>query len=131
MPSGAVTLAVTTQVPLDGMVDAPRLMLPDPGAAVAAPEQLFVRPFGDATVRPAGVASAKATPVGATKLLGFRSEKLTTVVRPGRNLFGRNVFVMTGGATTSSVAEAAFPAPATFALTLLVVLFFTPGLVPV
>jgi hypothetical protein len=58
-------------------------------------------------------------------------ENVTPVVPPGRIFGAVNVLVMAGGAITTSVAEALFPAPDTAAETLPVTLFFTPGVVPV
>src|ERR1700691_244265 len=109
MPSGAVTLAVTMQVPPLAIVPPARLMVPTPAIAVAVPPQVEVKPLKVATTRPEGSESVKATPVSPTKLFGFVMEKLTEVVPPGRNLLGRKALVMLGGATTSSVAEAWFP----------------------
>jgi hypothetical protein len=130
MPSGAVTAAVTVQVPLDEIEPPERLMVPEPGDAVVVPPQVELKPLGLATTKPGGRASVKATPVSAAKLFGFAMERLTVVVPPGRNLLGVKALVITGGATTSSVAEAWFPAPAIAAKTLPEMLFCTPALMP-
>jgi hypothetical protein len=106
MPSGAVTVAVTVQLPLIVIEPPERLMLAEPGDAVAVPPQVEVRLLTAATVRPAGKESVNATPVSGTKLFGFVMEKLTVVVPPGRNLLGTNALLIDGGATTSSVAKA-------------------------
>jgi hypothetical protein len=126
-----VTVAVTVQLPLDGIEAPERLMVPDPAFAVAVPPLQFeVKPLGLATTSPDGSGSAKATPVSAAKLFGFVMTKLTVVVPPGRNLPGEKVLVILGGAITRIEAVAWFPDPAV-ELTLLVALFCTPGLIPV
>ena len=131
MPSGAVTVAVTVQLPLLGIPPPERLMIIDPGVAMAVPPQVEVKPLGLATTKPAGSESVKATPVSATKLFGLVIEKLTVVVPPGMNLLGTNDLLITGGATTSRVADAVLPDPAILATTLPVTLFLTPAVSPV
>src|SRR3982751_4360005 len=103
MPSGAVTVAVTVQAPLDEIEPLDRLIAPEPGDAVAVPPQVEIKPLGLATTKPDGRASVKATPVSAAKLFGFVMEKLTVVVPPGRNLLGTNALLMDGGAITVRV----------------------------
>ena len=52
MPSGAVTVAVTVQFPLDPIVPPERLMVPDPAFAVVVPPQVELKPLGLATTNP-------------------------------------------------------------------------------
>ena len=61
MPSGAVTFTVTVQVPLLTIEPPVKLMIPEPAVAVAVPPQVELNPLGEATTRPDGSESVKAT----------------------------------------------------------------------
>jgi hypothetical protein len=66
-----VTFTEKVQELLAAIVPPERLIVPEPATAVMVPlPQVPVRPFGVATIRPAGSVSLKATPVNAV-VLGF------------------------------------------------------------
>ena len=101
----------------------------EPAVAVAVPPQVELNPLGEATTRPDGSESVKATPVNPMKLFGFAMEKLTAAVPPGRIFAGVNALLMieaSGRKKTSRVAEAWLPVPPSFEVTWLVTLFLTP-----
>src|SRR5579863_6393679 len=110
------------QLPLIAIEPPARLIVPEPGVAVAIPPQVEVRPLGVATTSPAGSASVNATPVSAAKLFGFVIEKLTVVVPPGRNLLGTKLLLMDGGNSTAIEAVAPSPSRDSFELRPLTVL---------
>lgn len=61
-----VTLTVTLQDELAANVPADKLTADDPATAVAVPPQVLLRAGVDATTRPAGMLSVKASPVNPT-----------------------------------------------------------------
>ena len=128
----AVTLTAKVQDAVAGRVALVRLMFLDPAmAAMAPPPQLPLSPFGVATTSPEGKVSVNPTAVRATVVLGLVIVKLKAVELPITSVVAANDLLMTGGATTVIVAEAALPAPPCNEVTALVVLLFTPGMTPV
>jgi hypothetical protein len=97
---------------------------------VSVPPQ--VEADAEATVRPAGSVSVKATPVSATELAaGSVMVKVSELVAPVAMLAGLNDLAMVGGATTARLAEAVPPVPPSVEVTEPVVLFLVPGVLPV
>jgi hypothetical protein len=85
-----------------------------------------------ATVRPVGSVSIKATPVRATVLAaGLVMVNVSEVVAFRAMLLGLNTLAIDGGATTLIEAEAVPPVPPSVEVTLPVVLFCKPAVVPV
>ena len=109
------------QLPPAAIEPPERLIVPEPGLAVAVPPQLEFTALGVFTIRPAGRVSVNATPVSAAVALGFMMVTLTVVVPPGRILSGEKLLLTTAGATTASAALAWFPVkpdPVTLLVTL-------------
>jgi len=109
-------------------------MLPDPAVAVIVPPpHLPVRPLGVETTRPAGKVSVKPTPVNVVEPLGLVMVKLSEVELFSTTLPEPKDFAIVGGtiATTVTLADAVPPAPPSTEVTVLVVLFFVPNVVPV
>jgi hypothetical protein len=104
-------------------------MLLLPASAVTAPPHPLVRPLGDATTRPSGNASEKASPDAAT-VLKFAILKVKVVVPFSGILDAPNAFSIAGGPTTSNESVAGAPVPPWFddGVTLL---SFGPTVVPV
>ena len=129
-----VTVTVTVQVPLAGMVPPVRLMEVAAGAAVRVPPQVFDCTTGLATTMPVGSASVKFAPVKAMVFV-LVSVKLKVVLVLMGNTDSANDLLMDGGVATTKVAVAALPLtpsvdPGSTAATLLVMLFFTPLVEP-
>ena len=109
-----------------------RLIELEPTVAVEVPPQLDVRPLGVATTRPEGSVSLKATPASATELAtGLLMVKVKLLVPFKGIVVGLKALAIKGGATTTMLADAVPPLPASVDVTALVVLFFAPALVPV
>ncbi len=107
-------------------------MLPEPATAVAVPPQVLVRPLGVATTRPAGRVSVKATPVSAAVLAaGLVMVKVSEVVPFSGTAGAPKALAIDGGASTLMLVEAVPPVPPSVEVTLPVVLFFVPAVVPV
>lgn len=130
MPSGAVTAALTVQLPLGAIETPERVIVAEPAFAEVVPPQLEIKPFGAATVKPAGRMSVKATPVSPAKPFGFAIEKLTVVEPSGTNLSGVKALLITGGDTTVMIAVAVLPSKLSSETTVLVTLDATPGVPP-
>jgi hypothetical protein len=117
---------------LVAMLPPVRLTEPDPATAVAVPPQVFVSPFGVATMSPTGNTSVKATPVSATALAArLVIVKVSEVVPFSGIAAAPNPLAIDGGATTLMLAEAVPPVPPSMEVMLPVVLFFVPAVVPV
>jgi hypothetical protein len=85
-----------------------------------------------ATVRPVGNVSVNATPVNPTTLAaGFVIVKLSDVVPFSAIVAGLKALASDGGATTLILVDAVPPVPPSVEVTLPVVLFLVPALVPV
>src|SRR6266567_1017391 len=96
------------------------------------PPQLPVSPFGVETTRPAGSVSVNATPVSEMVLItGLVMVKLKLVEPFNETVAKPNDFVMVGGLATVTLADAVLPVPPLVEVTVPVVLFFTPEVVPV
>jgi len=127
-----VTFTLKVHEPLAAIVAPVRLTVPDPAVAVIAPPpQLPVSPFGVETTRPAGNESVTLTPVSAMNALGLLMVKLSEV-DPFCGMFvAPKDLAIVGTATTETVAEPVLPVPPSTEVTALVVLLFTPAVVPV
>jgi hypothetical protein len=109
-----------------------KVIAPEPAVAVTVPPQEPVRLLGVATTIPVGRPSVNPTPVRATVFAeGFVAVKLTVEVPPGAIKLGAKVSASEGGPTTEMVADAVPPVPPSVELTVPVVLFFAPAVVPV
>ena len=127
-----VTLTTKVQLLLTAIVPPVSEMLPDPATAVAVPPQVLLSPLGVATTIPAGNVSVNATPVSATVLAaGFVMVKVSEVVPFNGIAVAPKALAIDGGATTLMLAEAVPPVPPSVDVTLPVVLFFCPAVVPV
>jgi hypothetical protein len=84
-----------------------------------------------ATTSPAGNVSVNATPVSDTVFAaGLVIVNVRLVVPFSGIVAAPNAFVIAGGATTITLAEAVFPFPPSVELTAVVVLFCTPAATP-
>ncbi len=111
---------------------ADRVTLFDPAVAVATPPQVLVSPLGVATINAPGKVSVNATPFSGDVLAaGLVMVKLSVVLLPTTMLAAPNALAIEGGATTGRLADAVPPVPPSVDVTLPVVLFFVPPLVPV
>jgi hypothetical protein len=125
-PSTEVTVTLLFLAPAvvpvtftDNVQDAPAARVPpdrltedDPAAPVAVPPQLLVNVGVEATTRPAGKLSLKATPVNAIAFTAvFEIVKLKLVLPLSGIVAAPKVFVMLGGVATVSLAVAVFPVP--------------------
>src|SRR5258708_161175 len=107
-------------------------MGPEPAPAVAVPPQVLVRALGVATTSPAGSVSVKATPVSAAVLAaGLVMVKVSEVVPFSGTAGAPKALAIDGGASTLMLVEAVPPVPPSVEVTLPVVLFFVPAVVPV
>ena len=77
-----------------------KLTTEEAGTAPAEPPQVFAKPLGVATTRPAGRLSVKFTPVNVVDLFGLLMENVRLVLLPVNIGFAVNDFAITGGATT-------------------------------
>ena len=106
----------------------------EPQAAVIEPPEqpmLPVKPQGVPMTRPAGRLSLKPTPVSAPALFGLASVNFKPV-DPFSGIDDASNFLVTVGGigATVRVAEAVPPVPPSLDVTALVVLFFTPAVMP-
>jgi len=109
---------------------APVRAMPVGEVVVNVPPQVVAEEL--ATVSPIGSVSVKATPVSGTVLApGLVMVKVSDVVVFSAMVTGLKALAIEGGATTVMEAEAVPPAPPSVEVTLPVVLFWTPALVPV
>src|SRR5579883_2982999 len=101
-------------------------------AVIVPPPHDPVRPLGDATTRPDGRESLKATPVSEMVVLGLVRVKLRALELPAAMVAGVNDWAMVGGASafTVRVAVAAVPAADWLVVTVEVVFTFDPVVVP-
>jgi len=124
-----VTVTLKAQVPPAATV-APESEIVLPPLVVKVPPQTVLVPL--ATVRLVGSTSVNATPVSPTGLTtGLVMVKFSDVVVFTAMELGLNALAIEGGATTTMLAEAAPPVPPSFEVTVLVVLFLVPAIVPV
>src|SRR5882724_6008341 len=99
-------------------------------AVMVPPPQLPVRPFGVETTRPAGNVSLKPTPVSVVPVLLFWIVKVKLVDPFSGMLAAPNALMITGGATTVTLAFEVLPVPPSVEVTC-TLLFFAPAVVPV
>src|SRR5581483_10069462 len=115
-----VTVTVTMQLAL-ATSEAPDSEIEVGAVSVIVPPQTLALAFG--TDRPAGNVSVNPTPVSVVDPLGLVMLKVQPVVEPTVILVGLKDVVMTGGATTVTLAEAVPPVPPFEDVTWPVVLF--------
>jgi hypothetical protein len=100
--------------------------------AVIVPDpQEPVRSLGAATWSPVGRLSVNATPPRLCAAFGLVIVKLKLVVPFSGIVAAPNTLLIVGGVTTVTLAEAVPPVPPSVELIAVVVLFFTPTVVPV
>lgn len=127
------TFTLNVHEPLAWMTAPVRLTLFDPAAAVIVPlPQDPFRPFGVATTIPEGRASVNATPVSVAVFpAGLVTVKLKLVV-PFTGIFAApNDLLIAGGNSTVTFAVAVPPLPPSVEVTVPVMLFCAPIVVPV
>src|SRR5260370_23901469 len=104
--------------------------IPVGGVVVNVPPQALAEEL--ATVSPVGSVSVKATPVSGTVLApGLVMVKVSDVVVFSAMVAGLKALAIEGGATTVMEAEAVPPAPPSVEVTVPVVLFWSPAVIPV
>ena len=110
-----------------------RLMEPEAAIAVIAPPpQEPLRPFGVATIKPAGRLSVNDIPVSGVLFTGgLVMVKLREVEPFSGTVAPPNALVIVGGEATAMVAEAVLPVPPFVEVTVPVVLFCVPELMAV
>jgi hypothetical protein len=108
---------------------APERAMPVGAVNVTVPPQTVAVEFG--TVNPFGRVSVKLTPVSASAVFGLVIVNVSELVPLTAIVVGLNAFAIEGGAITVTLADAVPPVPPSTEVTLLVVLFFTPAVVPV
>jgi hypothetical protein len=127
-----VTFTTRAQVLFTATVPPDSETLPDPAVAVAVPPQVFVSPLGVVTTSPAGSVSVNATPVSAAVFAaGFVIESVSEVVPFSGTADAPKAFAIEGGASTVTEADAVPPVPPCVEVTVLVVLFCVPAVMPV
>jgi len=112
-------------------VPPPKFSVVSPGVAFQVPVQVVPGLAGFATFSPAGKLSLKLTPVNVVDALGFVSVRVIVLTPFSGMVVGLNALVTVGGDATVIEALPVFPVPAFVDVTLPVVLFFTPPVVPV
>jgi len=126
------TFTLSVQLLLVATVTPLNEMLPEPATAVAVPAQVLASPFGVATTRPAGRASAKPTPVRATVLApGFVMVKVNEVEPFSGIVDVPKALLIVGAAAALRFAEAVLPVPPLVELIVPVVLTKLPATVAV
>src|SRR5260221_10441131 len=131
MPGGPVPVTDKVQELAAAPVPPARVRMFVPAVAVATPPQVLASPLGVATINAPGKVSVNATPVRATVFAaGLVMVKVSVVLLP-TTMIPPNALAMEGGATTAIDAEAVPPVPPLAEVTLPVVLFLVPPVVPV
>jgi hypothetical protein len=109
---------------------APLSAIPVGAVVVSVPPQTVAEAL--ATVKPVGNVSVNATPVKATAFAaGLVIVNVSDVVAFSAIDAGLNTLAIEGGTTTLTLAEAVPPVPPSVEVTLPVVLFLVPAVVPV
>src|SRR5262249_8410842 len=108
-----------------------KLSVVSPALGVKVPPQEVLAPGVAATCNPEGSESVNATPVSDTVELGLVMVNVSVVVPLRAMLDEPNPLLIEGGATTVMLADAVLPLPPLVEVTLPVVLFFIPAVVPV
>src|SRR6266436_5962475 len=104
--------------------------MPVGAVVVSVPLHVVADPL--VTVSPAGRVSVNATPVSGSALAaGLVMVKVREVVAFSAIVDGLNTFAMDGGASTFTLAVAVPPVPPSVDVTFPVVLFCSPGAIPV
>jgi len=126
-----VTFTAKVQEVEAARVSPVRLIRFVPAVAVIVPvPQEPVRPLGVEITRPAGSVSVKPTPVKVVEVFGLLMVKLRLVDPLSGMLAAPKTLLITGGATTVTLAFDVFPAPASVEV-IVTLLFFIPAVVPV
>src|SRR5882724_604807 len=132
-PVVPVTLTEIVQDAAGAKVAPVKLTLDETATAVVVPPHVLVKPFGVATIKPAGSASVNATPFSVKLTLVLLSVKVR-LVEPFRGIVtAPKAFAIVGGLMTVMLADAGLALvspPASVAVTLLEVLFCTPSVTP-
>jgi len=124
-----VTVTLNWHWPFAAMV-APVRAMPVGAVVVSVPPQTVVDAL--ATVKPVGSVSVNATPVRETAFAaGLVIVNVSEVVAFSAMLAGLKTLAIEGGAITLMLAEAVPPVPPSVEVTLPVVLFLVPAVVPV
>ncbi len=110
--------ALLARVPADKLTD------PDPAAAVAVPPQVLLRFGVEATTKPAGRLSMKASPVSARFVFGLVMVIVSEVVPFSGMLVAAKAFWTEGAVATVRLAEAVLPVPPFVEVTLPVVFVY-------
>ena len=127
-----VTATLMVQEPLTGIVPPDRPIEAEPAFAVNVTPQEPVRLFGEATTMPAGRLSVNETPESAIVFAdGLDAVKVRVEAPFGAINVGAKVSASDGGPMTVRLADAVPPVPPAVELTVPVVLFFAPAVVPV
>lgn len=116
------------------LMEAPESVIEEPPAAavMVPPPQAPVKPLGLATSNPTGSVSVSATPVIATGFVaGLVIVKLRVVTPLSETFEEPNAMATDGGPTTLMLADAVPPVPPSKEVTVPVVLFWVPAVVPV
>jgi len=127
----AVTLTETVHVPSAAMAPPEKVSVVSFAFGAKVPPQLVDAPGVEATARPEGRASVKATPVSSFDALGLVMVKVSVVVPPGEMLAAPKAFAIDGGDSTVRLADAVVPVPPSVEVTAPVMLFFAPAVVAV
>jgi hypothetical protein len=125
-----VTSTLTVHAPLAATVPPVSWTSELPDAAVNVPPHELTGFGGSATTRPDGNESVTPSPVTATAFVLVMSSAIRTVAFCGTNS-AANDLTIDGGVSTSRFAVATLPFVVSAELTVLVVLAFVPGVVPV
>src|SRR5215470_5869661 len=129
------TSTLKVQLPPAATMPPLKFRLVSPVAGMNVPPQVSVVFGGAATIMPLGKVSVNPTPVSATVALGLVMVKLIVTTPLSGATVLENDLVIVGGATTVIWALAVPPLPVLVPplaeVTLPVVLFFTPAVVPV
>lgn len=129
--ASAVTFKVMEHDAPEGIVPPLKLTVVLPAAAANAPPQLSMALGVAATCKLDGKLSVTATPVNAAAEFGLVIVRVRLVVPFTETVVAPNAFLMEGGATTVTLAEAMPPVPPSFEVTVEVMLFFGPKVAPV
>jgi hypothetical protein len=125
-----VTVTLNEQLPLAARLPPLKLIMFGAVVDTMPPPQAAVGPEVG-TVIPAGNVSVNAIPVRPSAEFGFVMLNVRLLVAPSSTLDGLNDFMIVGAVATVTDADAALPIPPLAEPTLVVMLFFTPTVVPV
>jgi hypothetical protein len=125
-----VTVTLNWQLVLVAILPPVNVMVPGARVVSTPPPHAGCAPVVG-TVSPAGRVSVTPTPVSPTLAFGFVMVKVSDVVPLTAMFAAPKDLAIDGGATTVRLAEAVVPVPPSVEVTLPVVLFLMPAVVPV